>query len=57
MKEVLVVAGDVDQVQPAVHAALLVRHPGGRQVAAVARREQGPLLAAANLLLSYRVRQ
>ena len=57
MKEVLIVAGHVDQVQPAVHAALLVRHPGGRQVAAVAGREQRPLLGAAHLLKSYKVIQ
>ena len=49
--------GHVDQVQSAVHAALLVRHPGGRQVAAVAGREQRPLLGPAHLNVKVKVVQ
>ena len=46
---VLVIVLEADHVDQAVHAGLLVGHPGGAEVGGVRGREQGPLLGARHL--------
>ena len=45
----LVVLLEADHVDPAVHAGLLVRHPGGAELGGGGGREQSPLLRARHL--------